>query len=89
MYFEWDETKREKNLASHGLDFLDCSLLFEGEHCIAEAAPGNDTVRFLAIGLIEGRYCVAVYTPRGDAIRIISLRRARDGERRRHQALFG
>lgn len=88
MIFEWHEKKREQNLAQHKLDFLDCGLLFEGDHCITETAPGNDTVRFLASGLIHGRYCVVIYTPRGDALRITSLRRARDGEKRRHQALF-
>ena len=29
------------------------------------------------------------YTERGDAIRVISMRRARDNERRAHQALLG
>lgn len=89
MDYEWDETKRQKNLAAHSLDFLDCSLQFEGDHCVAEATPGNDAARFLAIGLINGRYCVVIFTPRGDALRIISLMRARDGERRQHQTLFG
>ncbi len=87
--FEWDERKRASNLYKHGLDFLDADLVFAGDHLIEPTAPGNDEARFLAIGRIGPDYVTLIYTERGDAIRVISLRRARDGERRRHQALFG
>jgi uncharacterized DUF497 family protein len=29
--FEWDETKRERNLRDHEVDFVDMPPLFEGE----------------------------------------------------------
>ncbi|MGK7868320.1 BrnT family toxin [Falsiroseomonas sp. E2-1-a20] len=69
--YEWDENKRNTNLLRHKLDFIDCDLIFEGDHCVVEAAPGSDQARFIAIGSIHGRYCAVIYTPRGDAIRII------------------
>jgi hypothetical protein len=30
MNFEWDETKRQQNLAKHGIDFLGAALAFDG-----------------------------------------------------------
>ncbi len=30
MLFEWDEGKRQKNLAKHHIDFLDAQLIFDG-----------------------------------------------------------
>jgi uncharacterized DUF497 family protein len=30
MQFTWDESKRAPNLKSHGLDFVDASIVFEG-----------------------------------------------------------
>lgn len=29
MKYEWDENKRQENLAKHGLDFADACQLFE------------------------------------------------------------
>lgn len=30
MQFEWDEAKRRRNLAKHGVDFLDVLPAFDG-----------------------------------------------------------
>lgn len=87
--FEWDERKRGLNLHKHGLDFADADLVLEGDHLVLPTHPGTDGARFLAIGRIGPDYVTLVYTERDDAIRVISLRRARHGERRQHQALFG
>jgi uncharacterized DUF497 family protein len=56
---------------------------------IGAARPVCDEVRRKAVGRIGPDYVALIYTERGDAIRAISLWRARDGERRRHQAVFG
>ena len=43
----------------------------------------------MATGIIHGVYATAIYTMRGGTIRMISLRRARDDERKHHQEVFG
>ena len=32
--FEWDETKREKNLSKHSLDFRDARLIFDSRDVV-------------------------------------------------------
>jgi uncharacterized DUF497 family protein len=46
-------------------------------------------VRWLAVGMIDDVYVTAVFTRRGPVIRIISMRRARNDERKKHQQIFG
>lgn len=89
MDFEWNEGKRAINLTKHGFDFADAPLIFEDEHLILPTYSGTDEARFVATGRIGPDYVTLVYTERDDAIRVISMRRARHGERRQHQALFG
>ena len=73
MEFEWDENKRQMNLAKHGVDFLDAALIFE-----ALVLTRNDDrqdygeVREVSLGMADGEvYCVT-HTKRGDRVRIIS-----------------
>ncbi len=86
---EWDEAKRALNLAKHGLDFLDAVLLMDGPHVVVATHPGTDAVRRKVTGRIGSVYATLVCTPRQGALRVISSRRARDGERRAHQARHG
>ena len=88
MEVEWDEVKRRKNLAKHGLDFRDVGQVLGRTHVAVPSAQAHDEARFLAIAPWEGRYFIVVYTMRGDAYRIISFRRARDEEKRIYQALY-
>jgi uncharacterized DUF497 family protein len=89
MEFEWSEAKRLSNLDKHGLDFNDADILSVGDHLLEEARSVGDEIREKAIGLIDGRPVALIFTRRGAVIRVISLRRARNDERRRHQALYG
>lgn len=89
MEFEWDEAKRASNLLKHRLDFMQAVLVFDGRHVVESAREMAGETRFKAIGRIGEDHVALIFTPRGTAIRIISLRRARDGERRQYQALFG
>lgn len=90
MEFEWDEEKWASNIAKHGLDFVSAIHLFSGPHLRKRARDGRGgEVRWLAVGVVQGLCVAAVYTVRGGAIRMISLRRARDDERRQHQKIFG
>lgn len=89
MEFEWDERKRQANRAKHGLDFADADLILEGPHLLAAARTVGDELRHMAIGRLGDQHVTMVFTERDGAVRIISLRRARRGERERHQAIFG
>jgi uncharacterized DUF497 family protein len=80
MLFEWDESKREANLAKHHIDFQDAKRIFDGPVFEqTEARHGEN--RTVAIGLMEDIEIVVVYVIRGQRRRIISARRARRDER--------
>jgi uncharacterized protein len=80
MLFEWDETKRQTNLAKHYIDFQDAIRVFDGlvfERM--DSRRGED--RVIAIGSVENIEIVVVYVMRGKRRRIISARRAHRHER--------
>ncbi|MGA8501513.1 MAG: BrnT family toxin [Candidatus Sulfotelmatobacter sp.] len=80
MLFEWDESKRQSNLAKHHIDFQDAIRIFESP-VFEKATRGHGEDRVLAIGLLEGVEIVVVYVIRGKRRRIISARRAHRDER--------
>lgn len=89
MQFEWDETKRQKTLEERGLDFRDARHLFDGRLVYSYPSPRGDEDRIVSVGPLEGRCIAVVWMQRLGARRIISMRRAIDGEERKHRALFG
>jgi uncharacterized DUF497 family protein len=89
MDFVWDETKRLRNVAKHGFDFLQAEELFAGPHVIVPSRHSQPEERFLAIGKVADRWATVIYTIRDGKCRIISMRSARDAERRRCQDLHG
>jgi hypothetical protein len=89
MLFEWNESKRAANLQKHGFDLADGVDLFDGRPVITSRSPRNGEERFVTIGMLADLYVAVVWTEREDAIRLISLRRARDEEKRAHHARFG
>lgn len=89
MEFEFDEAKRLATVEKHGLDFLDAAALFDSPHLVGPARTVGEEQRRLAVGMIDDVHVTAIFTRRGTVIRRISMRRARDGERKRHQAVFG
>ena len=79
--WDWDDAKRQANLAKHGVDFalvdqFDWSLAFEGP----DTRHDYGEVRIRALGLIGQRVHVLIYTARAGAWRVISLRKANDRE---------
>lgn len=86
--FEWDEGKRLLNFGKHGLDFLDADILFSSCRIEGAANTVGGEQRRVTTGMIDDVYVTAVFTMRGAAVRMISLRRARDGEKRKHQQAF-
>jgi uncharacterized DUF497 family protein len=89
MDFEWDETKRAKNLRVHGLDLIDATRLFDGRPVYSYPSPRHGEERFVTVGLLLGKFFAVVWTERAKAVRLISFRRARDAEERKYIALFG
>lgn len=85
---EWDETKRRQNLQKHGIDFLlAATTVFSTPH-IDFASNTSNEPRRKVVGILAGRHFTIIYTFRVTKIRIISVRIARDNERRAYNKLF-
>jgi uncharacterized protein len=81
MLFEWDESKRQANLAKHHIDFQDAKQVFDGP-VFERMESRHGEERIFAIGLMEDIEIIVVYAMRGKRRRIISARRAHQDERR-------
>jgi uncharacterized DUF497 family protein len=88
MEFEWDENKRQANIAKHGIDFIAASAVFNGSPTITFASPRGQESRWKTTGLANGRPITVIWTLREGRIRIISARRARHGEERTHREAY-
>lgn len=82
MEFEFDPAKSASNLTKHGIDFIDAQRLWAGPVIEATTHAGNDDERTLTVGIIDGKHWTAITTDRDGCTRIISVRRARDNERK-------
>jgi uncharacterized DUF497 family protein len=82
--FEWDDQKREFNLAKHSIDFDSAVEVFHGP-IILRRSDRNNEERWTALGYSDNRLIVVVFTRRADVIRIISARRARKNEERAYR----
>lgn len=79
MRIIWDETKRQANLAKHGLDFADLTTDFF-EHAVVGAGKSG---RLIAVGWFDGIGIVVIHVIYGrEAISIISMRPASVNERK-------
>ncbi len=81
MQFEWDENKRQSNLAKHRFDFLNVPQVFEGPTLTFEDdrfAYGEQ--RFITMGLLKGRVVVIAHTESQNDIRVISMREGTNRE---------
>lgn len=89
MDFEWDCDKNLKNQDKHGLAFeLAVQMFAESQMVVQQSSlSGNDKERWLATGLIDGKLATVIFTYRGKSIRIISLRSARDAEKREYRKI--
>jgi uncharacterized DUF497 family protein len=80
--FEWNESKRALNLATHGIDFQDVTGMWAKPvlEVPSRHLHGGEK-RFLALSDRKGIAVTIVFTWRGEVRRIISARRARRSER--------
>lgn len=81
MQFRWDDSKRHRNLTSHGLDFIDAPRVFEGPTFTFEDDRFSyREQRFVTLGFL-GDICVSiVHTETPTVIRVISFRKATRNE---------
>ena len=80
LKFEWDEDKRQSNVAKHGIDFEEAAEIFDGRMTVTMDSTFPSEARLLTIGRRLGDTITVVWTWRGETIRIISARRSRRNE---------
>ena len=84
MQFEWDEAKRRRNFAKHGVDFPDVLPAFDGRSVLegADTRQNYGEPRWIRLAEVERTVLHITYTRRGKVIRLISARRASRRERK-------
>ena len=86
MRFEWDEQKRQSNLAKHGIDFADLASVFAGDTVtVIDDRFDYHERRFITVGLLNGIVVTVAHTETDDAVRLIS---ARKGTRYEEEVYF-
>ena len=82
--YEWDESKRARNVDQRDLDFA-VVRTFDWDHAHIIRSDRYGEIRYTAYGYLQGRLYAIAYTWRGDRRRIISFRKAN----RREVAKYG
>jgi uncharacterized DUF497 family protein len=85
MRFEWDEAKRQANLAKHGVDFADVEPMFDG-FTVTTLDDRFDYGEewFVTFGLLNGFVLAVVHTETDSVIRLISARKATKYEEKKY-----
>ncbi|TAN46351.1 MAG: BrnT family toxin [Rhodospirillales bacterium] len=82
----WDEVKRARNIAKHGVDLADAEGFDFAKAIVAiDDRADYGEVREVAVGFIGERLHVLVFTRRGGDIHVISLRKANRRECSRYE----
>jgi uncharacterized protein len=77
ILFSWNEKKRRRNLAIHGLDFKDACVVFEGiTFTFEDDRFDYPEHRFVTLGLLADVVVSIVHTETPDQVHVISFRRA-------------
>ncbi|MCM2477707.1 BrnT family toxin [Rhizobium sp. CG5] len=84
MEFEFDPAKSAMNKEKHGIDFIEAQELWRGT-ALLTSARSDDEPRLGLVGIVGGKCWMAVFTLRDRSVRIISVRRARDYERKLYE----
>jgi len=87
--FEWCESKRMQNIEKHKIDFVRAVLVFDGRPIFSYPSDKNGEKRWVTISIIDQIEIATIWTDRGrNLIRIISMRRARNAEKRKYHEIF-
>ncbi len=83
MHLVWDETKREANLAKHGLDFADAMLVLQSAYRLDVSVVRANEARIQTFAYVFDVLAVLslAHAARDGETRIISFRRASADER--------
>jgi uncharacterized protein len=77
----WDESKRQRNLRVHGMDFTGCEVVFDSPVVTwDDDRMAYGELRINLLGWLNGIVVHMTYTERGDEPHIISLRKAEKHE---------
>lgn len=78
----WDEAKRKRNLAKHGLDFADAWWVLESHYRLDVPVVRTGELRTQSLSYVLDRLAVLllVHVPGKDAMRIVSFRCASELE---------
>ena len=80
----WDEAKRRRNLALHGLDFASAEALWDEFTVTREdLRQAYGERRWVTFGVLDSEVVVLVHTERSGKMHVLSLRRAE-----RHEARY-
>lgn len=79
----WDESKRQENIAKHGLDFADAGEVLESRFRldISVVRKGESRIQSISYALGFLAVLTVIHTEREDETRVISFRRASNEER--------
>ena len=82
VYFEWDNSKEQKNLKKHSVSFKEAQQAFlDSNRVIAEDLKHSQSeMRFFCFGKVKGGILTVRFTYRGDIIRIIGAGYWRKGK---------
>ena len=77
----WDESKRQRNIREHGLDFVGCDAVFDSPVVAWDYdLKAYGELRINLLGFLNGIVVHLTYTERGDDLHVISLRKAEKHE---------
>lgn len=78
----WDETKRQANLAKHGLDFAEASVVLDSHYRLDVPVMRRGEARMQSFSYVMNRLSVltVVHLKREGATRIVSFRPASETE---------
>ena len=81
----WDEFKRRSNIKDHGLDFIGCEEIFDGQTFVYEDTRKNyGEQRLCVVGWFRVMVVHMTYTERKNDFHVISLRKAEKYEVKRY-----
>lgn len=83
MCYEWDEQKRQQNIAKHHLDFFDADLVLVNPARVDVEICRNGETRIQSFAYVPAALTVLtiIHSTRGSNVRIISFRTASRAER--------
>lgn len=86
MSFEWDTDKQAKDVAKHGIDFIQAAQIFKGTVLErADARKNYGEERIIALGEYDGVVLCVVYTLHNETRRLISAWRASKNDRQKYK----